>query len=277
MNPATGKRSLVFKITQAFSGIPLDLPCNQCIGCRLEKARQWALRIVHEKRLHRESDFLTLTYEDKNLPPGGSLVVRDLQLFMKRLRKNLGPVRFYACGEYGELTSRPHYHVLLLNASFHDRKFYKRSRDHDLYNSAALSKLWTVGDHYIGDVTFESAAYCARYVTKKITGPPAEAHYAGRLPEFATMSLKPAIGLGWFDKYKDEAYKADSAISNGKQVALPRYYDKKLEALEPARLIKIKRARKRKAARNKSDNTPARRRVKERFTELMMQHHQREK
>ena len=120
----TGKRSLVFDKREALSGVPINVPCGQCIGCRLQKSLDWAVRCVHEKSLHEESSFVTLTYDDEHLPKNGSLVYRDFQLFMKRLRKEFAPtnIRFYMCGEYGETFSRPHYHACLFNCFFPDRK-----------------------------------------------------------------------------------------------------------------------------------------------------------
>lgn len=278
VSPNTGRRPIVFNISQSFSGIPIDVPCGQCIGCKLERSRQWALRIVHEKRLHAESAFLTLTYADANLPANGSLDLRHLQLFMKRLRKRREQgLRFFACGEYGELTGRPHYHILLMNASFPDMKFYKTSGQHNLSVSVECSKIWSFGDHFIGDVTFESAAYVARYCVKKISGPGAAAHYGGRVPEFVCMSRRPGIGAGWFEKYYGEAYHRDSAIANAREVRLPRYYDTKYEKLDGERLERLKRERKRKAAALKGDNGIDRRRVKERFTELKLARFAREK
>ena len=98
----TGKRSLVFDKREALTGIPVKIPCGQCIGCRLQKSLDWAVRCVHEKSLHEESSFVTLTYDDEHLPANGSLVYRDFQLFMKRYRKITGSgVRFLMCGEYG--------------------------------------------------------------------------------------------------------------------------------------------------------------------------------
>lgn len=281
VHPVTGGRRLVFDKMKSFSGIPVQVPCGQCIGCRLERSRQWALRIVHEKRMHRDSAFLTLTYDDKNLPEGNSLSVRDLQLFMKRLRFKYGKyIRFYACGEYGETTRRPHYHVLLLNMTFPDLKQWKVTRSGStLYVSKSLGELWNVGHSYVGDVTFSSAAYVARYCTKKIVGAAADAHYAGRAPEFSTMSRRPGIGMEWIEKYGDEAYAHDSAIADGKEVPLTRFYDTKMSAREPEapkglidkRLMsRVKRSRRRKALANKADNTPERLRVRERLAELTL-------
>lgn len=280
VNPNTGRRPIVFNVSQAFSGVRVQLPCGQCIGCRLERSRQWALRIVQEQRMHAESAFLTLTYSDKNLPLNGSLVVRDLQLFMKRLRKRRAKgLRFFGCGEYGETTRRPHYHVLLLNTMFPDQIFCKKSftGDFDLKTSVELSELWPFGEHWIGDVTFQSAAYVARYCIKKVTGKNAEAHYGERQPEFTCMSRRPGIGYTWFTRHGDEAYARDSCVANGREVGLPRYYDTKYEAVDPTYLGELKVLRRRNALeRGRSDNTPARRKVREKFEELKLDRFRRE-
>lgn len=117
--------------------------------------------------------FLTLTYSDANLPPGGNLVPDDLTKFLKRLRKTYSPdengltLRYFACGEYGSQTDRPHYHVLVLNQDLNDKRPIKSGSKYTLYESSVLSKLWPFGHHALGDVTFESAAYVARYCMKK--------------------------------------------------------------------------------------------------------------
>ena len=119
----SGKRRLVFDKRHSHSGVKIQLPCGQCIGCRLERSRQWAIRCMHEKSLYSLSSFLTLTYDDDHLPPNGTLVKRDFQLFMKRLRWEMGDgIRFFACGEYGDGNLRPHYHALLFNVDFPDKR-----------------------------------------------------------------------------------------------------------------------------------------------------------
>ncbi|WNK12738.1 MAG: replication initiator protein [Microvirus sp.] len=251
-------KRLVFDKRKSATGVAIKIPCGKCIGCKLEHSRQWALRCMHEKKQHSASSFLTLTYNDDNLPPGGTLVKKDLQLFMKRLRKYLGPgVRFFACGEYGEKTSRPHYHVLLLSHDFGDRRpvngYYGSNKSGDrgfhLYRSAVLSNLWTAGNSVIGDVTFDSCAYVARYCTKKITGPKADDHYRGRKPEFLVMSRRPGIGTNYFNKFRGEMYTHDNVIVNGVPSSLPRFYDNKYASLNDtceARLAVLKIARRRK-------------------------------
>lgn len=250
---ASGDNRLVFDPRKSETGIPIKIPCGKCIGCKLEHSRQWAVRCMHEKRMHSASCFLTLTYDNKHLPKGNTLVKRDLQLFMKRLRKVFGNgVRFFACGEYGEKTARPHYHVLLLNSDFMDKKPVSYRSEHPYYTSSLLSKLWTAGSHIIGNVDFDSAAYVARYCTKKITGPKAVAHYAGRQPEFLVMSRRPGIGSGYLEKYRSELYTHDNCIVNGVESSLPRFYDTKYASLNDtceARLAVLKIARRRKISR----------------------------
>lgn len=274
VNPDTGKRGVTFHRNASFSGIPMKLPCGQCVGCRLERSRQWAVRCVHEKQMHASNVFVTLTYDDKNLPPGGSLVKRDLQLFMKRLRKKRGEgVRFYACGEYGENTFRPHYHAILFNCDFPDKKFFKRADCGDnVYTSAELLSLWPAGHNVIGSVNFDTAAYVARYIMKKVTGDPAQEYYerydvrTGEIfnlqPEFTNMSRRPGIGSAWFDKFGPHAYNFDSVIINGLEVRPPRFYDTRFEVLDAERLAELKLVRRRKAI-NLVDSTPERRRVRE--------------
>jgi len=271
LNPS-GKRSLVFDERKAHSGIPVRIPCGQCIGCRLERSRQWAMRCMHEKRLHDMSSFVTLTYEDDCLPEDGGLKVRDLQLFMKRLRKVAGDgLRFYACGEYGENYGRPHYHVLLLNYDFDDKLKYSRAkRGEVLYRSELLDRLWPFGLCVVGDVSFDSCAYVARYLLKKVTGKDADAHYTtvdrhgvvhSLQPEFTVMSRRPGIGTGWFEQFGKQAYEFDSVIVNGREVRPPKFYDGKYELVDSAKLERIKRKRRSKIVR--ADNTSRRRRVKE--------------
>lgn len=261
----SGKRGITFDRNSAYSGVRLSLPCGQCVGCRLERSRQWAIRCMHERALYDRNVFLTLTYDDDNLPAGGTLVKRDLQLFMKRLRKAYGKgVRFYACGEYGERTLRPHYHLLLFNCDFEDKVFYKRAkRGERLYTSEIVRRLWPKGFNVLGDVSFDSAAYVARYILLKRTGDRSAEHYAGRLPEFTLMSRRPGIGARWFEKFHVEAYAWDSVVMNGRKIRPPRFYDTRFEVVDSARLAELKVKRRRKALVHRSDNTPRRRRVRE--------------
>ena len=270
-NPS-GKRSLVFAPSGGL-GTPLAINCGQCIGCRLERARQWSIRCIHEASLHESSSFITLTYDDDRLPEYGFLRRVDLQLFLKRLRKSLVPrrVRFFACGEYGDRTFRPHYHVLLFGWDFiSDRTRYKGEGDSTLYTSESLSSLWGHGQCLIGAVTLQSAGYVARYSMKKITGPLAETHYSfvdrrtgellRRPPEFIQMSLKPGIGKGWLDQFKSDVYPDDFVVHKGKELRVPKFYDKQIPEAE---LAVYKDRRKKRLLKHRSNNTPARLAVRE--------------
>lgn len=260
-------KRLVFRKDKSETGIPISIPCGRCSGCRLEHSRQWALRCMHEKRLHTDSCFITLTYDNAHLPKDGSVSVRELQLFMKRLRKIYGTgLRFFACGEYGEKTNRPHYHVLLLNERFADARPLRllSKSENPLSQSDTLSRLWTAGSHAIGEVTFDSCAYVARYCMKKITGKPAQDHYKGREPEFITMSRRPGIGAGYFEKYNSEMYTHDNVIVNGVPSSLPRFYDNRYAARNDtceARLALLKIQRRRKL--NRADRGTTRLRIRE--------------
>lgn len=273
----SGKRAITFTRNGSLSGEPIQLPCGQCVGCRLERSRQWALRCVHESKMHSANCVLTLTYNDENLPSNGSLVKRDLQLFMKRLRKEFGNgIRFYACGEYGENTKRPHYHMVLFNFSFIDLRFYKKSKTGDnLYTSDTAERIWSKGFCVVGEVTFESCAYIARYIIDKMTGPLAADWYInadGEVlePEFTNMSRRPGIGTGYYLKYGAEVYSHDSVVLRGMQVRPPRFYDVKHDTVDPKRMVVVKRKRRREAMKHREDNSPERRRVKERHAVLLL-------
>lgn len=221
----------------------IKLPCGQCIGCRLEKSRDWATRIVLEQKFHEESCFITLTYNDINLPPNRSLCQRDVTLFLKRLRKwvdEISPgkkIRYFYCGEYGGKTQRPHYHVCLFGMDFSDvdekgcfkyKRFYKYTENGDiLWISKELEKLWGKGFCPFGGLTFDSAAYTARYVLKKINGALAEDHYKGRNPEFICMSRMPGIGADFFKSFESDIYPKDFiTIRQGIKCRPPEYYDR---------------------------------------------------
>lgn len=242
------------------------LPCGKCIGCRLERSRQWAMRCVHEASLYEDNCFITLTFNDEFLDPSGSLVKRDFQLFMKRLRKRFSPriIRFFHCGEYGEQLSRPHHHALLFNFDFPDKKFWTARGHVRLYTSEILSELWPYGFSTIGDANFESAAYVARYVTKKVNGEMAKNHYGSRIPEYLTMSRRPGIGHGWFEKFKDDIYPSDFfVLRNNVKCKPPKYYDNLYDLTNPDEMAMIKDERGKRTSLTLDDNLP--RRLKDRM------------
>ncbi|WNK13031.1 MAG: replication initiator protein [Microvirus sp.] len=287
----------------------LSLPCGQCSGCRTARSREWAVRCIHESSMHDSSYFLTLTYAPEHCPI--SLVYSHFQLFMKRLRKwdrsykislyeadcksgsrardpafSPQPLRFYMCGEYGEQFSRPHYHACLFGISLPDLVVYSETGSGStIYISKILDSLWPFGYASIGAVTFESAAYVARYVMKKVTGPRAADHYrrciveTGEMvdvvPEFTRMSLKPGIGASWIAKYSDDVYTTDACIIKGKRVKPPRYYDKYLALSDAFAAEYLEFERYTKAMLIGPDNTPDRLRTRQIVAEARLSFSQR--
>jgi len=247
---ALGKRSVVFDLSLALANKPVTVPCGQCIGCRLEYSRNWAMRCMHEASMHEENCFVTLTYDDDHLPENGSLVKEDAQKFMKRLRSRFDEcrIRYFLSGEYGETTFRPHYHMLLFGFDFADKVSAGSRSEYKVWNSDKLEQTWTDGFSEVGSITFESAAYVARYIVKKFKGPSevVKKWYDGVQPEFALMSRRPGIGKSYYEKYGKEISRFDSVIINGKEVKPPRYYDTLFEAVSPLGSICSKAKRKEK-------------------------------
>jgi len=223
-------RQLVFNKNEGWVDQEVTVPCGRCIGCKLDRSLMWAVRITNELTLHEKACFLTLTYKD--VPDGGTLLKDDLQNFFKRLRfylddNELGKIRYYACGEYGSETNRPHYHVCLFGWNPDDKKPYKTTPDgHQLWTSKQLEEIWGHGFAVIGNLTFETAAYTARYVTKKITGDKSPEHYNGRLPEFSLSSRRPGIGANWAKKFALEIKGHASIYARGQTFPVPAYYKK---------------------------------------------------
>lgn len=254
----TSDGSIIFSERKGDVVRSLSLPCGQCWGCRLERSRQWAVRCMHEASLYQHNCFITLTYDNDHCPTDRSLNYGDFQRFMKRFRKRFkgSTIRFYMAGEYGEKFERPHFHACIFGFDFPDKVLFKRTPSGALiYRSKSLEDLWPFGYSSIGDVTFESAAYVARYVMKKRTGKGVGDHYEttdfetgeikDRVPEFNRMSLKPGIGYGFYKKYTSDIYPHDYVVVNGREARPPKFYDKKFaddypedfEALQLERFI----------------------------------------
>lgn len=254
VHPRTGNRFVVFNKQDGFVDLPVKVPCGQCVGCRLKRSRDWAIRCIHEASLWKSNCFITLTYNNEFLPEDHSLHHEDFQKFMKRLRKRFGEgIRYYMCGEYGSQYGRPHYHAVLFNHDFIDKNVWMVKRDIPIYVSQALKELWPFGFSTVGDVTFESAAYVARYIMKKITGEIADDHYEWinpetgeifrRKPEYCQPSRNGGIGRGWFEKYGKEVYPDDFVIVKGKRLRPPRFYDKIVQLEDPELFTAVKRDR----------------------------------
>jgi hypothetical protein len=263
----------------------LNLPCGRCVGCRLDRSQQWALRIMHEAKLHDASGFVTLTYAEVHNPV--TLRYEHFQQFMRRVRYECGPTRFFVCGEYGDLHRRPHFHAGLFGLDFRqDRKRWKKSEAGSmLYRSPTLEKLWPLGFATVADLTLESAAYLARYSFKKVTGDLADAHYrlvdtdtgevTQLVPEMAHMSLRPGIGADWFARYWADVYPHDRVIMKGRKHKVPKYYDGLLKRIGPDLLEDVQQQRILNAVDKWPDNTPERLGVREQVTSARVKFYKR--
>lgn len=265
-----GKMRLIWCENDPLAGAPINLPCGQCVGCRLERSRQWAIRCLHEAQMHEENCFITLTVSpDNDITRTTTLVKKDFQKFMKRLRKAFPEkkISYYYCGEYGENNARPHYHACLFGIDFNDKFLWKETNGVKLYRSEELEKIWTLGYSTIGEVNFESAAYVARYIMKKITGKQSAQYYEKvtecgeiiqRIPEYTNMSLKSPIGQSFLLKYHKDVYPYDEVIIKGRRVKPPRYYDKIYGEMFPDDMDEIKLKREVLAYDKEEDNTKER-------------------
>lgn len=273
-----GKRPLVFNQSEALhADQDLQIGCGRCSGCRLQRSKEWAIRITHEAQLSEENCFLTLTIDDTHLEKrrpedkegnplsNWSIYPREFQLFMKRLRRRNQDrrIRFFHCGEYGErpepgqTLGRPHYHACIFNYDFKDKIQFGKRGEHNYYISGELESLWPYGHCIIGEVTFDSAAYVARYIMKKRSGKLAADHYkritgfnptTGEIEhdplcaEYITMSR--GIGRDWFNKYhKTDVYSKDYITVKGMRNRPPKFYDRELEKIDPHKYEEIKNKR----------------------------------
>lgn len=243
----------------------IDIPCGKCIGCRIEYSRQWANRMMLELQYHDSAYFVTLTYSDDFLPRNPvfdedtgeylmdsfSLRKKHLSKFMKHLRKHFPDqkIRFFGVGEYGSTTFRPHYHVILFGLKLDDLKLYKRTPQGDvLYTSKSLNECWSnylgkdssgvdrydqIGWCVVAPVTWETCAYCARYVTKKMSGPLEKQYDNLNLePPFSLMSRRPGIARQWYEdhpNWNEKEFINVSTKDGARKFRPPRYFDKLLE------------------------------------------------
>lgn len=254
----------------------IKLPCGGCIGCRIRRREEWAVRLYCESKMHANNHFITLTYSPENMPSDMSLRYVDVQKWLRAMRQKHGPFRFFCVGEYGEKYSRPHYHVLTFGLDLPDlvksNSVFSKS---DIFGSESVDRFWKHGFSSIGEVTYASARYCAVYVTKRISGDLAEDHYlrvnpdTGELhrvvPEFGNMSLKPGIGQSWIEKYWPEVYVSGNPgiMIDGKAKPVPRYFDKWMEANHPDIFYKYKLDQFNAASKYVEDNSRERLAVRE--------------
>jgi len=262
----SGKRSIVFDVNNAIDDMSIDLPCGQCIACKISKNGEWALRMMHEASCHKENSFITLTYSDEVLferDNPHTLVKKDAQKFIKDLRYRLKAeakkngtevpkFKYFIVGEYGDKSKRVHLHAIIFGYAWNDdRELHHISNGNELYSSEALEKVWGKGNCLIGGVDKESCGYCAGYTTKKINGDMAEEHYVhvndnGEvfkiIPEFCMMSTKTPIGYEWYLKYGSDT-KKDFITNKGKKFKIPKLYDRMLEKLDPIDFDDVKEKR----------------------------------
>lgn len=210
-----------------------QLPCSKCISCRLEYARQWAQRCVHEASMYENNSFITLTYNDENLGDN-KLNYKDFQDFMKRLRSKEPQleISYFVTGEYGEKSKRKHWHAILFNYRPHDQTHRRTTERGDkIYTSNDLSNLWPFGNHEIGEVTIESAGYCARYAAKKLVHGNDQEH---EFQPISKKSSKHAIGKRWLEKHWEDVFNHGYIINaDGVKSGVPRYYEKWLKRERP--------------------------------------------
>lgn len=206
------------KPDQVVGPLWLEVPCGHCLACRIARSREWALRLLCEMEFWDDAVFVTLTYDEDNVPKNGSLCPRDLTLFFKKLRRDLEhenrKIKYFACGEYGGRFDRPHFHFIGFGLSAKDRKLIKEN--------------WDKGIVHIGTVTYNSCRYVAGYVQKKLYGKGAEYYEEkGILPPFSRCSK--GIGERYVEKYWNKLWSNETLTVHGVPCGLPRYFKKKLD------------------------------------------------
>lgn len=211
-----------YKEKQPIDSFPV--PCGHCVECLQDKANEWSYRVMREYALYNSIGcVLTLTYDNEHLPVDGSVSRRDFQLFLKRLRKSIDPVkiRYFGCGEYGTNNKRPHYHLVVIGWEPSDLVFVKKSKKNTiLYRSPTVEKLWGQGIVGVAEVNAESVKYSAKYLQKLYFD-----ETSGLTKPFLAMSTHP--GFGAFEAL--ERVSTDSIYLNGVRKKVPRYYLKVAE------------------------------------------------
>lgn len=206
----SGKRSIVFRRNDGFADMHLQVPCGKCVGCYADRALMWSIRIYHEASLHERNSFITLTYAD---PPPEFIEKKHLQDFFKRARNHFD-FRYFAVGEYGEQTRRPHYHACIFGEDFLAVEHGYQKISETLYTSKVLEELWGHGLVSVGRLEMGSCCYVAGYVNKKI----------GDDDTFSLMSRRPGIGHDWIDKYKDDLIRTGKVCIDGRELPVPSRY-----------------------------------------------------
>lgn len=226
----SGKRSIVFNRRDGFMDQHLQVPCGKCAGCSMDKARDWSTRIQNEAALHERNSFLTLTYNDENIPRDGKLNKRHIQDFVRRLRDSGNQLRYFATGEYGGITHRPHYHAIVFGMDFMCPD--QEPCGEGIFVNPQLNEIWGKGHVVCAPVTPGACSYVAGYVNKK----------AGDKDTFNLMSRKPGIGHEWIQKYYKDVQNLGqiSDMQGGASKVPKRYLEWKEQELEQVKLDRIK-------------------------------------
>lgn len=265
--PPTGGR-ITFNPQNHGKPVNLLLPCGTCILCREEQARQQAIRIVHEASLYEHNAFITLTYDDENLPEHNSLKYEDLRNFLKRLRKHLWKtkrirIRHYSVGEYGDKSTRPHYHACVFGESFTEGKEVIRTSPNVLWTSPVLQACWGKGFVSVGELNFETARYTASYIQKRLVRKQKYVRTDETTGELIPLEQPRAImsdnlGKGWFHKWIAQLVQHDHVVINGKPQKPPKAYDKYLLEISKSVSEEIKEIRRQNVKEVSSKETRAR-------------------
>lgn len=271
----TGKRKIAHSLPDP--GIPFKeilRSCGQCSGCRYRRRMDWAIRLEHEAKLHPDAIFLTLTYDDENLPHGGSLFHDHISDFVRALRQKLkrkrieATIRYFGVGEYGGELGRPHYHVILfgwfppdVRLAYVKRNFSRYSPEFQAmfgaegikhYSSDIISSVWAKGMAHFSTVSPATMQYVTKFHIDKVTGDKAVDFYQSSIgdevyslePETARMSRMPGLGTGWIEKYWRDVYPRGHLITrNGVPFAPPKFYDRWLEDNKPEVFESVKAKR----------------------------------
>jgi hypothetical protein len=216
LNPS-GKRGLTFNPRNRYLGgdlrytDPLKIPCGKCAGCKVDASLMWSIRSYHEASLHDQNCFVTLTYDDAHLPSDKKIDKEVLQKFFRRLRKVGHRIRYVACGEYGGLTNRPHYHAIIFGKDWLEGAV---NLNDQLYTHPELVRIWGKGHVSVAPVEMGAICYVCGYVTKKMDDE----------DTFALRSNKPGIGHAWLDRYKDDIVRNGIVTIEGREYQVPKRY-----------------------------------------------------
>lgn len=261
--PATGGPVRFSPPTNGRAYIRIELPCGYCILCREEQARQQAIRITHEASLWAENSFLTLTYDSKHVPAHNSLDYSHLVKFWKKLRKEIGKLRYYAVGEYGDKTNRPHYHACVFGHAFIADRVIVQTEPYLLWECPWLTKIWGMGRVTIGTLNFQTARYTASYVTKKLRAKQKYVRVDNETGELLELVQPKAfmsrnLAKAWWEQWGRQVIDHDYVIIDGRKQKPPKAYDKWLKEKDEKKMEEIKVNRRKKAKKVTSEQSHAR-------------------